>query len=506
MDKEIFDSLTKGQKAAVTAIAQGFNVFVTGCGGTGKSYLTQAIIQDLLASGKKIVVCAPTGVAAENVGGVTIHRAFGMTTDLQITKGGKIKRSTPAVIRAADVILVDEISMVRMDIFDCIASSIYIAAKETGTHKQLIVCGDFFQLPPVASEKEIADLSKFYNREITMPWAFLGDWWDRCNFQTIVLDEIMRQNDTEMIENLNRCRVGDSTCISYFNKNAASKPTTTDIYLFPYKKDVDRMNTRYIQSLEGNLYEIPKIVNDKNLLESEKEENDSSPLYLKIGARVMLTKNDNEKDERTGKIKARYVNGTIGIVKAVGPLPENPDEDCVSVQLPSGEIIDVTRSKRTIYGYKLSDKGKIYKMPVGSYYEMPLVPAYALTIHKSQGKTFDYVNIDPKGCFAAGQLYVALSRAKTIRGVYLYHPIWDRNLIVDKDVKRFYATLRNDTAAFAEKRRGRKRKPKIYEEKQLKSATSAGGRPRKFGNDANRQSVPMKVPKEIADILSIIPC
>ena len=132
MDKEIFDSLTKGQKAAVTAIAQGFNVFVTGCGGTGKSYLTQAIIQDLLASGKKIVVCAPTGVAAENVGGVTIHRAFGMTTDLQITKGGKIKRSTPAVIRAADVILVDEISMVRMDIFDCIASSIYIAAKEVG--------------------------------------------------------------------------------------------------------------------------------------------------------------------------------------------------------------------------------------------------------------------------------------------------------------------------------------------------------------------------------------
>lgn len=507
MDKEMLSTLTDGQKAAVAAVEQGFNVFVTGCGGTGKSYLTKLIIKDLMDQGKNVLVCAPTGAAAEIIEGSTIHRAFSLDSDLQFTKGGRLKRRTPAAVMQADVVVIDEISMVRSDIFDCIASSLHIAGKEKGNPKQLIVCGDFFQLPPVAKDNDVIEIEKYYGCSMPIPWAFLGNWWSRCGFQVIILDEVLRQHDNEMTENLNLCRIGDKSCIKYFNTRSSSHPTTYDIHLYAKKHDVIRANKKHIDALVGQEYQILGIYKGSPLNEAEADnEIDWQNVRLKVGARVMITCNAPSGKDGIRNKKPKYVNGSMAIVKAVNIDPKDPMNDYVVVQIEkTRELVDIGRRKRPVYGYKettdKNGKTSLEKHAVGFFYNLPLVPSYALTIHKAQGRTYDYVNINPSDCFAGGQLYVALSRAKTIEGMHLDRYIKQSDLIVDPKVAEFYANLKNDAPAFAEKRRGRKRKPKVYEEKKLKSKTSAGGRPRKYGNDDNRKSIQMKVPFEIAAVL-----
>lgn len=173
-------------------------------------------------------------------------------------------------------------------------------------------------------------------------------------------------------------------------------------------------------------------------------------------------------------------------------------KDYVIVQIEkTRNIIDIERRRQNVYGYK-ENKGKLVRFPVGYFAEIPIVPAYALTMHKAQGQTYEFVNVNPRGCFVPGQLYVALSRVKSINGLHLDQRISQSDLIVDKDVESFYADLMDDTMEFAGSKRGRPKKPKSTKKKERKSPSEKGGRPGKYGNEPNRKSIPMKVPKEVA--------
>lgn len=494
MEKEQFDSLTLGQKAAYNAVTRGFNTFISGGGGVGKSYLMRLLIKELEDQGKQVIVCAPTGVSAELIGGATIHRVFALDTGVQLTKKGHIKTHAPKPVMLADVIIIDEVSMVRVDIFDCVISSILAAEQKSGKHKQIIVTGDFFQLPPVTLPADRALLTTYLGESLAYYWAFRGKMWAACGFKTIILEEIVRQQNKELMDNLNKCRVGDRSCITYFCVNSARHPTTRDFYLFTHRCDVEKENSRQINALSTEPYEIKQTYKGLRLTPSELDYDDNGQdrtLVLKEGARVMLTRNDTDKDAAGRRKKPKYVNGTMGIVKGINLFPDNPKEDYIQVQLEkTREIIDVKRVPRYIYRYE--DKaGKLEKKAIGHAFEMPLVPAYAMTIHKAQGATYDYVNIDPSNCFTHGQLYVALSRAKTIEGVYLSREICYSDLITDPVVQDFYANLQNDTEDFSKNKVGRPKSYKVAKEKARR------GNPGRF----DKPSVAVRIPEELANPL-----
>lgn len=491
MEKGQFDTLTLGQKAAYNAVTRGFNTFITGGGGVGKSYLIRLLIKELENQGKQVIVCAPTGVAAELIGGATIHRVFSLGTGPQITKKGSIKTSATAPVKQADVIIIDEVSMVRADLFDCVLASIRSAERKSNKHKQIIVTGDFYQLPPVTPDVDRQQLKEYIGRDLPVYWAFLGKSWNSCSFKTIILDEIVRQHDRIMMENLNKCRVGDSSCIPYFNENTSPTRTTWDFNLYTHRSDVDRENNWQINKLSTKPYKIARIYKGIPLNPSELDVDDNGrdgTFILKEGTRVMLTRNDTEKDPLGRRKTPRYVNGSMGVVKGICLDPADPRKDYILVQIEkTRDILEIYRASRLIYGYD-EKNGKLKKTVVGRFYEIPIIPAYALTIHKSQGATYDFVNIDPTRCFAAGQLYVALSRAKTIVGIHLTRKICSSDLITDPTVRDFYANLRNNTEEFAKNKVGR---PKINKPEKEKVRV---GNPGRFGSP----SVAVRIPEELA--------
>ena len=520
MDDKILETLTEGQRAAWNAVMAGHNVFLTGSGGTGKSFLTELIIYRLEKElCKQVIVCAPTGLAASKIKGATIHRVFGLGIDSVILSSGKLRKKMPAHILAADVIIIDEISMVRADLFDCIITSLSAAEKKSGKRKQLIVLGDFLQLPPFYSDDDDRNrVEKFYGHELPIPWAFLGNTWKYCNFENIVLTEITRQHDTELQENLNLARIGDPACITYFNTHSNRNHFENAIHLYSIKDYVDEDNKSHIRDLPGEPYYIPTYFHG-SFLPSETDEVIKMTI-LKVGARVMVTTNDINRDEYArnvldhllgnegvNKKYNQFVNGSLGTVYKIQIDPANPKNDAIFVFMDgTEEWIEIKRRNFQVYSYKTNDSGKISKTIVGYYSQIPVVPAYAITVHKSQGQTYNEMNFDPDKCFAEGQLYVALSRIKSISGLHLDRRIKTTDLKTNREAMLFYKKLKDNTAQHLHirKRKGRKKIVKGIEIKEIKSVSKLGGRPRKFGKDEKKKTVDMKVPKEVADVLTRI--
>lgn len=194
---------TSDQSKAFDLALGGENLFITGGAGTGKTFLLQKVIQTLARLGKQVVICAPTGTAAIKVGGVTINRVFSLLAGPCINeKSMSLTVHCPATIKKADVVIIDEVSMCRMDMMDSIQKSIEKAEKQTKRHIQVIVVGDFFQLPPVINEDrgERTLLEKYYKRPIGRGYAFTGDGWNKFGFTSVVLTQIVRQKDREFAE------------------------------------------------------------------------------------------------------------------------------------------------------------------------------------------------------------------------------------------------------------------------------------------------------------------
>ena len=385
------------------------NIFLTGQAGTGKSTLLKKYIEEH----KNTIVCAPTGVAAVNVGGDTMHKVFSIPVPAY---GANISKVTPSKIKElimADCVIIDEISMARNDVFSFAMRVLRKAEKLKGKKIRVILCGDFSQLPPVIKKEDIKYLKKFgYD---TSGFAFTTKEWKSLNLKTIELIDITRQSDKTFIEELNKVRVGDLSCIPYFNSFLTDNIPKDAIYVCGTNAEADRLNKEYLDSIEGApiAYQAEKKGRCAN-------SNIDEIVLLKKGAKVFFTVNDVVNEE--------YRNGTFGIVKDL-------NEKCVTVDIDGKDIV-VFPHKNSIYSYKV-ENGLLNKKEIGSITQIPLKLAKAITIHKSQGKTFDSVLLSPQ-IFAPGQLYVALSRVRDPENFYLSNPITPEYIKLDPIVQEFY--------------------------------------------------------------------
>ena len=413
------------------------NIFLTGPGGTGKTYLINEFIKNHEG---RVCICAPTGTAASNIGGVTMHNLFNIPVPAYgaepVSDNKKATREMLMNLALADTIIIDEISMASAPVFAYAIKTIKMAEKATGKKLRIIVSGDFSQLPPVVTKDDEKYFKKYgFDKS---GYCFTTPEWKSCHFKTIELAEIKRQEDKEFIENLNLARKGDRKCLKYFNSERFVKGTDNisedSICVCGTNSTADKKNTEYLSSLPGE--EMDYLAKCQGKVSKDLPCDNAIP--LKHGCRV-----DYDKTEGM-----RYTNGLTGIVKGFGNKivtrkNEEGNEEEISIQTITveteyGDIIEVGKHKWSIYTYDIDKKTSLLvKKEIGNVVQVPLKVAKAITIHKSQGKTFSNAAIAPE-IFAPGQLYVALSRVRSPEGLSLTEPVFDTYLKIDPIVKKFY--------------------------------------------------------------------
>lgn len=426
--------LNDGQQAAFDSIMAGNNVFLTGEAGTGKSVVVREAVRWLKKAGKNVLLCAYTGIAAQNIGGSTIHLTFGFSTGA-MTAERICKEAIPEPIKIADALIIDEIGTVRRDYMNAIAWLVCKEnaerAKKNRTALQIIVVGDFTQLPPIADD---AAYKNEYGSERSNAYAFKAGGWKEVGFECRKLTEAERQSEPTLVDNLRKAQRGDTSCLSYFNQFAERKGAPDDaVFICGKNASVDDKNQERLNELEGELHAFDAIV------EGEFREKDCpSPFHLelKIGARVMCTVNDEDHG---------FFNGSLGVVSDIDRY-----DDRISVDLDSGKTIGVARHcfhiKKPITVKDKYGKTTIRMEDVGKCYQYPLKLAWAFTYHKCQAQTFDKILLDPE-TWDSGQLYTGLSRITSPDGLWLTRPIQDLWLKADEDVIGFCESTRTGEPA-----------------------------------------------------------
>jgi ATP-dependent DNA helicase PIF1 len=422
------------------------NIFVTGRAGTGKSTLLSYLVEN---TQKNVAVCAPTGVAALNVGGVTIHSLFGFPFGIlgEHDIARHLNRRTREVLAALDVLVIDEVSMVNADLMDAISKSMGIAR---GRRKipfggaQIVMFGDPYQLSPVpGNNEERAYMAENYQSN----WFFDAHVWREDSLERFELGEIFRQSDEEFKSILNAIRTGevDQSMLDRLNQAGNRFPPHDDVIrLATINASVDQTNRERMSRLTTKPKTFEAIFSASDEQAFGKTLPAEPSLELKVGAQVMFIKNDDGKKTSEGTLK-RWVNGTIGHVV------DMPSSGGVVVEV-DGERLDVGRSTWEKVRYEIEEEfdeetGKVKEVlvtiPLAEYQQIPLRPAWSVTIHKSQGQTYDEVVIDlGRGAFSPGQTYVALSRVRSLEGLYLTRAIKMSDVMVDKDVVRFMSAVK----------------------------------------------------------------
>jgi ATP-dependent DNA helicase PIF1 len=402
-------------------------VFVTGNAGTGKSTLIHYLRTVL---NKRLVVLAPTGVAALNSGGVTIHSFFHLPP--KIHEEEDIKRVYDRKLyQKLDLIIIDEISMVRCDLMDSIDR--FLRKNRSSDISfggvQLLLVGDLFQLPPVVTTQERKILK---TKGYTSRYFFSSFSLQSSTLVPVELTAVYRQKSAYFVSLLNKIRIGENIDFPLFAINDScftNEKTPRDITLTCTNDAADKINIEELHSLPAKEYSFKGEIKGRFSIE---EDSLPSPidLRLKVGAHVMFTKNDEER---------RWVNGTLGIVRLI-------DGESISVELATdhaGCTYDVQQVVWAKYKYAYNAaRDKIVAEKVGEYIQYPLMLAWAVTIHKSQGRTLENVLVDlGHGAFAPGQVYVALSRCRTMEGIRLSRPVRNTDVKYDPMIKRFYVAM-----------------------------------------------------------------
>lgn len=418
------------------------NVFITGKAGTGKTTLLHYLVENC---DKNITVVSPTGIAAINAGGTTIHSQFGLPfgpfrpnivgkntypgLDSYALRPDKI-----AVLKRMDTLIIDEISMVRADLLDAINDVLCVHrgcnSKMFGG-VQVIMFGDLYQLSPIVQREEEEILKDLYQS-----FYFFDSWALKLSdFKMIELDKIYRQQDPVFINILNEVRTGVISNENYSILSKKCKPRFKSeenmITVCSHNSKADKINAKELEKLKTkeHVFECS--------IEGEFNKN-SIPcdmiLRLKEGAQVMFLVNDTEQ---------RYCNGTIGTVEYIGL--DEIGQKVIVVKLENGLSIEVT--PHTWDNNKFShdtETDKIKRESIGKCTQIPLRLAWAITIHKSQGLTFDKVIIDAGRSFATGQVYVALSRCRTLEHMHLISMFSKEQISCDRKIVKFMRNKRNE--------------------------------------------------------------
>ncbi|MDE5814448.1 MAG: AAA family ATPase, partial [Muribaculaceae bacterium] len=411
----------------------GANVFITGKAGTGKTTFLKRLKDE---SAKNIAVLAPTGIAALNAGGMTIHSFFQLSFSPFIPgigqSGGnsrfnKYSKQKIKMLRSLDTIVIDEISMVRADLLDAIDAKLrrYRNPALPMGGVQLVMIGDIQQLPPVVREEEWRLLSEHYRS----PYFFDSRLLRETPFETIELTKVYRQKDSDFLEILNAIRenrVNESVLrrlnARYF---PGFDPDDSERYirLMTHNHQAQQVNDRHMTSLRTKKHVFKAQIEGDfpELIYPAEEE-----LVLKEGAQVMFLKNDSQGAHR-------YYNGTIGRVKSI-----SEDGKIIVTLDDNTPPIEVENEMWENMAYTVDEKTKEMKEKVvGRFTQIPLRAAWAITIHKSQGLTFDKAIINASAAFAHGQTYVALSRCRSLDGLVLECPLPFSAIISDQTVTSF---------------------------------------------------------------------
>lgn len=399
--------------------------FITGQAGTGKSTLLNYFVQN---SNKNIAILAPTGLAAVNVGGQTIHSFFKFPLNLLDLSQIKVVPNNK-IYKELDTIIIDEVSMVRADLIDAMDKFLRLNGKSKRKSFggiQMIFVGDLFQLPPVliSTERELF-LQKYQTAYFLSSQAFID-----LELKMVELTKIYRQNDQFFIDILNKVRVGKVGWneINVLNRNFQPdfEPKVGEFYV--------TLTTTNRQADMINGEKLAKIAKTERQFEAEvdgsfapKSFPNEEILKLKVGAQVLFIKNDPKK---------RWVNGTLGKILKF-------EKNRVAVLTENG-IVDVESETWDMTKYQLNPvNNRVEAEIIGTFQQLPIKLAWAITIHKSQGQTFEKVVLDiTGGAFAHGQIYVALSRCATLQGLVLKRKVYPAAIIVDPEVVVFYEEIK----------------------------------------------------------------
>jgi len=420
------------------------SVFLTGKAGTGKTTFLNEFVNK---TKKKHIVVAPTGIAAINAGGVTIHSMFGLplrtflpTTDridsslanniLDLQQHFKYRKDKLKLLREVEVLIIDEVSMLRSDVLDMMDFSLRFIRRNNQRFGgvQMLFIGDLYQLPPVVRDEHV--LKMFYNSPFFFDSLAIKD----IPLLTIELTKVYRQTDQEFLEILNAIRDGDVANIDFNHLNERYDPgfeagEEPYVYLCSHNKMADDINQEKLKDIKVS----PKSYEAKLFGEfKENQYPNEQFLELKVGAQVMFIRNDISGEKK-------YFNGKLGEISSL-------DENEIKVILDGSEReITVKREVWEQKKYSLDTDKNIKEEVLGSFEQFPIKLAWAVTIHKSQGLTFDKVIIDAGKSFTAGQVYVALSRCRTLEGIVLKSKITPEVIFKDNRILKFQGeTQAND--------------------------------------------------------------